>query len=109
MDHYLEILAHKPGALPGWLALVQAREQGLFTATHQRFWDHARAQHGAEGTRRICEVLPLHRRVPVEQVTAGRIATLNVDSSEPNLVGIEARRPAALPRLDGYALLKASR
>ena len=97
LDHYLEILQRKPGALPGSLALVQARAQGLFTATHQRFWDAARRQHGdAEGTRRICEVLLLHRRVPVDRVIAGMQAALRLESTELNLVAIEARRdPAA--------------
>jgi transposase len=97
LDHYLEILARKPGAMPGSVALVQARSQGLFTATHQRFWDAARRQHGdAEGTRRICEVLLLHRRVPADRVLAGMDAALRLSSTEPHLVAIEARRdPAA--------------
>ncbi|WP_433515919.1 Mu transposase domain-containing protein [Nonomuraea sp. CA-143628] len=33
-DHYLEALAHKPGALPGATALEQARAVGTFTAAH---------------------------------------------------------------------------
>ena len=32
LDHYLEILLRKPGALPGATALVQARAAGVFTA-----------------------------------------------------------------------------
>jgi len=32
LDHYLEILARKPGALPGATALAQARKSGVFTA-----------------------------------------------------------------------------
>jgi hypothetical protein len=31
LDHYLEVLVRKPGALPGATALAQAREQGAFT------------------------------------------------------------------------------
>ncbi|GAA3518880.1 hypothetical protein GCM10023075_81120 [Streptosporangium album] len=30
LDHYLETLAHKPGALPGATALEQARAAGTF-------------------------------------------------------------------------------
>ena len=37
LDHYLEVLVRKPGALPGATALVQAREQGAFTPTTTRF------------------------------------------------------------------------
>ena len=32
LDHYLEILLRKPGALPGATALAQARAAGVFTA-----------------------------------------------------------------------------
>jgi len=34
LDHYLEILARKPGALPGATALLQARAAKVFTAEH---------------------------------------------------------------------------
>jgi transposase len=42
LDHYLEILQRKPGALPGATALVQARAAGAFTPTHDAFWAAAR-------------------------------------------------------------------
>ena len=32
LDHYLEILLRKPGALPGATALAQARAAGAFTS-----------------------------------------------------------------------------
>jgi len=38
LDHYLEILLRKPGALPGATALAQARAAKVFTADHDRFW-----------------------------------------------------------------------
>ncbi|MCY4638714.1 MAG: hypothetical protein OXC94_00015 [Chloroflexi bacterium] len=37
LDHYLEVLSRKPGALPGSVALAQARADGSFTAAHERF------------------------------------------------------------------------
>lgn len=52
LDHYLEILQRKPGALPGSTALAQARASGSFTPTHERFWAEARAKLGdGAGTR----------------------------------------------------------
>jgi hypothetical protein len=42
LNHYLEVLIRKPGALPGATALVQARESGMFTAAHDAFWSAAR-------------------------------------------------------------------
>jgi hypothetical protein len=34
LDHYLEILRRKPGALPGATALAQAKDSGTFTTAH---------------------------------------------------------------------------
>ena len=42
LDHYLEVLVRKPGALAGSTALAAARASGAFTSAHQRFWDAAR-------------------------------------------------------------------
>ena len=36
LDHYLEVLQTKPGALPGSTALAQARAAGTFTAAPTR-------------------------------------------------------------------------
>ena len=53
LDHYLEILLRKPGALPGSAALAQARAAGVFTSAHEAFSAAARARHGdAAGTGR---------------------------------------------------------
>ncbi|WP_408612796.1 IS21 family transposase [Glycomyces luteolus] len=93
LDHYLEILAAKPGALAGSTALAQARESGAFTEAHDAFWDAAREARGdAEGTRALIEVLLLHRLMPAEAVVAGLRATLRAGSSTPELVAIEARK-----------------
>ena len=46
LDHYLEVLTVKPGALAGASALVHARRSGAFTEVHQRFWDLARKKLG---------------------------------------------------------------
>jgi transposase len=46
LDHYLEILARKPGALPGSVPLAQARRDGSFTATHEALWAEARRRLG---------------------------------------------------------------
>jgi hypothetical protein len=34
LDHYLEVLKYKPGALPGATALAQAKVAGVFTPVH---------------------------------------------------------------------------
>jgi transposase len=95
LDHYLEILLGKPGALAGSSALAIARAEGTFTATHQAFWDAAMAAHGrAEGTRALIEVLLLHRHRPAAAVLAGMSAALAAGSTSPELVALEARKAA---------------
>jgi hypothetical protein len=96
LDHYLEILARKPGALPGSVPLAQARADGSFTAAHEALWAAARRRLGdGAGTRALIEVLLLHRRLPAASVTAGIQAALAAGSCSPDVVAVEARRHAA--------------
>jgi transposase len=93
LDHYLEILLVKPGALAGSTALAQARTDGVFTAAHDAFWAAARTAHGeAAGTRALIEVLLLHRRMPAANVLAGITAALSVGSTSVDVVAIEGRK-----------------
>ena len=93
LDHYLEVLVRKPGALAGSVALAQARATGAFTATHARLWAEARRRLGdGAGTRALCKVLLLHRNLPAAVVTAGIDAALTAGSVDPEVVAIEARQ-----------------
>jgi hypothetical protein len=93
LDHFLEILLVKPGALAGSTGLAAARESGVFTATHEAFWAAARTAHGdADGTRALVSVLLLHRRMPTEAVLAGITAALDAGSTSADVVAIEARK-----------------
>jgi hypothetical protein len=93
LDHYLEVLARKPGALPSSLTLAQARASRAFTAAHQRFWSRARRKLGdGAGTRALIEVLLLHRGLPFVAVHAALDAVERTGSCDPGLVAIEARR-----------------
>jgi transposase len=94
LDHYLEVLARKPGALPGSTALAQARTQGAFTPDHDRFWSAARRQLGdAAGTRALIEVLLAHRHLSADAITAGIQAALGAGQVNPELLTIEGRHP----------------
>lgn len=128
LDHYLEILIRKPGAMPGSTALAQARAAGAFTDSHERFWAQARRRVGdGAGTRALIGVLLLQRTTPASVITEAMDAALAVGSVDPEVVAIEARRiadrrpPAPIvpigvgardtrpvPRLDGYDLLLAA-
>ena len=95
LDHYLEILARKPGALPGATALVQARAAKVFTAEHEAWWATARKTHGdAAGTRALVEVLLLHRHLDRADVVAGISAALSVGCTSVDVVALEARKAA---------------
>lgn len=98
LDHYLEVLARKPGALPGATALAAARASGAFGATHEAYWAAARRRLGdAAGTRALVEVLLAHRNLGAAAVAAGLERALAVSSVDPAVVVIEARRWAAAP------------
>lgn len=93
LDHYLEILARKPGAMPGALATHQARKAGVLTPAHETFWKRARRKFGdAGGTRALIGVLLLHRGLPFIAVHAALDTANRIGSADPALVAIEARR-----------------
>ena len=95
LDHYLEILARKPGALPGATALAQARRSGVFTAEHEAFWGAARRAHGdSGGTRELVEVLLLHRHLAHRDVVEALGAATAVGAVRADVVAVEARRIA---------------
>ena len=96
LDHYLEVLKIKPGALPGATALAQAKACGAFTVTHQRFWDAARAERGdAAGTRALIEVLLAHRHLPAQALATAMGNAVAAGALDPAAVLIDARRQAA--------------
>ena len=92
LDHYLEVLRHKPGALPGSTALAHARESGTFTTAHEAFWQETRKVNGdSAGTRELIEVLLLHRSMRAADVIAGIRAALSVGAVTADVVAVEAR------------------
>lgn len=95
LDHYLEVLKTKPGALPGSTALAKARAAGTFTTAHEAFWAAARKTDGdAAGTRELIDVLLLHRSMDASDVIAGLEAALRVGAVTAGVVAVEARRNA---------------
>jgi transposase len=96
LDHYLEVLTTKPGALPGATALAQAKACGAFTATHQRYWDAVRRVRGdAAGTRCLIEVLLAHRTLAASALHTALAKAIDSGVLDPQVVLIDARRQAA--------------
>jgi hypothetical protein len=95
LDHYLDVLKHKPGALPGATALAQAKAAGVFTGTHQRYWDACRRARGdAAGTRALTEVLLAYRTLPAGALQAAMARATSSGVLDPQAVLIDARREA---------------
>jgi transposase len=60
LEHYLEVLEKKPGALAGSTALEQWRAQGRWPASYDRYWEVLKQREGKQpGTRAMIEILLL--------------------------------------------------
>ena len=62
LEHYLDVLSHKPGAMAGSKPLAQWREAGRWPACYDELWERLLARHGKQdGTRAMVEVVRLGR------------------------------------------------
>ncbi len=62
LDHYLDVLASKPGALAGCKPLDQWRQAGRWPASYDTLWQGLMQRHGKqEGTREMIGLLQLGR------------------------------------------------
>jgi transposase len=105
LDHYLELLARKPGGLARSLPLAQERDRGSWPETFDELWTALRGRWGqSEADRQMVDVLMLcreHGPARVELAVRGALAAGAIDG---RAVAVLARRtsPAApAPRLDG--------
>jgi hypothetical protein len=69
LEHYLEVLERKPGALAGSTPLAQWREQGRWPASYDRLWQELMGRQGkAEGTRQMIRLLQLGKAKGYEKL-----------------------------------------
>jgi hypothetical protein len=62
LEHYLDVLLKKPGALAGSTPLAQCRAQGRWPASYDQFWAGLKQRQGKQqGSRAMIEVLLLAR------------------------------------------------
>jgi transposase len=129
LDHYLDVLTRKPGALAGSTALEQCRAQGGWPASYDRFWGLLKEREGKPaGTRAMIDVLLLARehgaarvRRAVEEaldVGCSNVAAvrylLNVNelkqgpAAKPIDIGVLSRYDRPKPSLDAYDQLRPS-
>lgn len=64
LEHYLDILSRKPGALAGSRPLAQQRQAGLWPASFDALWQALILRHGKpSGTKQMIDLLQLTKQV----------------------------------------------
>jgi hypothetical protein len=111
IDHYLELLARKPGALAGSVALSQERERGAWPSIFDELWAKITERYGpSEAARQMVDVLMLAREHGAGEVELAVRGALTAGAHDGRAVAVLASRgarikPATLddlpPRLAG--------
>ena len=85
LEHYLDVLERKPGALAGSTPLKQWREQGRWPVSFDQLWESLQQRLGKqEGTRAMIELLLLGRErgyEPLEKAIAQALAVGCTDAA----------------------------
>ncbi len=83
LEHYLDVLVRKPGALAGSTPLAQCRARGLWPASYDVLWAHFVRRHGRQaGTREMIGVLQLARTYGAAALQQAVEATLTWGGSD---------------------------
>lgn len=97
LDHYLELLRHKPGALAASLALRQEREQGRWPECFDALWQAIEGKVGqTEAARQMVDVLLLcreHGPARVELAVCGALAAGAHDGRAVAVLADRQQRP----------------
>ena len=97
LDHYLELLVHKPGALAGSVALHQQRVQGRWPVCFDELWAKLTERYGpSESARQMVDVLLLareHGPKHVELAVRGALAAGAHDGRAVAVLASRAERP----------------
>lgn len=92
LDHYLELLHRKPGALRNSLPLRQERERGSWASCLDELWAAIEARYGAsEAARQMVDVLLLARELTPARVELAVRGALAAGASDGRAVALLAR------------------
>ena len=87
LEHYLDVLARKPGAFKGSKPLHRWRSEGRWTAEFDCLWEQLQARHGASrGTRLMIELLREGSRVGYERLRQSVSRALELGTIEAEAV-----------------------
>ena len=93
LDHYLELLARKPGALAGSIALSQERERGAWPKCFDELWGKIAERYGAsEAARQMVDVLMLAREHGARVVELAVRGALAAGAHDGRAVAVLAHR-----------------
>jgi transposase len=111
LDHYLELLARKPGGLQRSLALAQERDRGAWPGCFDELWAQISERYGAsEAARQMVDVLMLAREHGPARLQLAVRGALAAGAADGRAVAVLARRttlPTAAPLADLDARLTA--
>ena len=101
LDHYLDLLVHKPGALAGSVAVHQQRARGVWPGCFDELWAALTVRYGpSEAARQMVDVLLLAREHGPAQLELAVRGALAAGAHDGRAVGVLARRvdrpPAAV-------------
>jgi len=97
LDHYLELLARKPGGLESSLALSQERGRGAWPGCFDELWTGLTERYGrSEAARQMVDVLMLCREHGPENVSRAAAGALAAGAIDGRAVAVLARRAQAI-------------
>jgi hypothetical protein len=83
LEHYLDVLSHKPGAFAGSKPLAQWREAGRWPACYDELWARLRARHGKQdGTRAMVAVVALGREFGHDELRVAISTAVSLGASD---------------------------
>ena len=107
LDHYLELLARKPGALSRSLPLAQERDRGRWPEPFDDLWGLLREKIGrSEADRQMVDVLMLVRELGparVELAVRGALAAGAIDGHAVAVLARQTSSPTPAGKIEGLA------
>jgi hypothetical protein len=83
LEHYLDVLDHKPGALAGSKPLEQWRQKGRWPASYDRIWEQLMIRNGRQnGTRRMIELISFGKTHGYERLQLAVESALKMGSCD---------------------------
>ena len=109
LEHYLDVLVRKPGALAGSTPLAQWRAKGRWPASYDELWSKLNRRHGKlEGTRQMVELVQVGREHGYDKLRAAVSEALELGCTDAeairHLVESSGLRRGRTERLDDVEL-----